>query len=225
MATSKVITAYIRLLALNVNSDYKFAMTLAKPDNAHHHGNLKQALVAYTLSAADQGQLAELSVRKTARELGVSPGAAYRHFPDKDALMRAVAAQGFDALADAFEQAVPFASEALDAAEARARFVVLANTYTLFARNRTELWRLMFGPLGLVPNPNTGRPSTYDWLAKSLHEMARFEVIEPPSPEDQFFAWTAIHGLSDLQDSPAVKGASRESVVDRQCSRIIAALS
>lgn len=201
------------------------AMTQTKPADAHHHGNLKEALVSYTIVAADEGALAELSVRKAARDLGVSPGAAYRHFPDKDALMRTVAARGFDALADAFETAVPFASTARTAEEARARFRRLALAYTTFARSRTELWRLMFGPLGHAPAPPSNRPSTYDWLGKCLAELAGFGIIAEPQPEHQFFAWSAIHGLSDLQNSPAMGGRTGEASVDRHCAMIIAALA
>ncbi|MEX3013947.1 TetR/AcrR family transcriptional regulator [Gymnodinialimonas hymeniacidonis] len=200
-------------------------MTETKPRNAHHHGNLKEALVTYTLSAADDGTLSDLSVRKAARDLGVSPGAAYRHFPDKDALMRSVAARGFDALADTFEAAVPFESTAKSAADARARFTRLAVAYAAFARCRTELWRLMFGPQGLAPAPISGRPSTYDWLKKCLHELAAFDVIASSRSEHHFFAWSAIHGLSDLQSSPAIVGETAEASIERQCDLIIAALA
>lgn len=200
-------------------------MTQTKSRDAHHHGNLKEALVSYTLSAADQGVLSELSVRKAARDLGVSPGAAYRHFPDKDALMCAVAARGFDALAEGFEAAVPFSSTARSAQDAKERFIKLATAYTAFAHTRTALWRLMFGPLGRAPNPTSERPSTYDWLAKCLWELAEFGVIAVPEPEHQFFAWSAIHGLSDLQSSPAIGSQQHETSIERQCALIIAALS
>ncbi len=200
-------------------------MTETKPRNAHHHGNLREALVTYTLSAADYGTLSDLSVRKAARDLGVSPGAAYRHFPDKEALLRSVAMRGFDALADAFETTVPFRNKAKCAEDARARFVRLATAYAEFALSRTELWRLMFGPLGLTPTPASGRPSTYDWLGKCLYELAEFNIIAAPSAEHQFFAWSAIHGLSDLQSSPAIVGDTAEASVERQCALIIAALN
>jgi len=200
-------------------------MDQAKPRNAHHHGNLKEALVSYTLSAADRGELADLSVRKAARDLGVSPGAAYRHFPDKDALMRTVAERGFDQLADVFENTVPFNTKAHDSEGARARFLSLAMAYTDFARSRTELWRLMFGPLGFTPISNGDRPSTYDWLGKCLDELAEFDEIAPLKAGHQFFAWSAIHGLSDLQRSSAITAQAGDDVVEHQCALIIAALS
>lgn len=200
-------------------------MVQTKPSDAHHHGNLKEALVDYTLNAANDGGLANLSVRKAARDLGVSPGAAYRHFPDKSALLRSVAERGFDALAAAFEQAVPFDSYAQNAAEARSRFSALAMTYVTFAKAHRELWRLMFGPFGLAPGTISDRPSTYDWLGKCLAELAHYDVIELPGADHQFFAWSAIHGMSDLQESPAVSAQPIASSVERQCALILSALA
>ena len=178
-------------------------MIQTKPRDAHHHGNLKEALVDYTLNAADEGLLADLSVRRAARDLGVSPGAAYRHFPDKNALLRSVAERGFDALATAFEGVVPFESGARNAADARKRFIALAMAYVSFANARTELWRLMFGPFGMAPGTTSDRPSTYDWLGKSLTELAHYKLIKSPEAGAQFFVWSAIHGVSDLQGLPS----------------------
>lgn len=200
-------------------------MVQTKAPNTHHHGNLKEALINYTLNAADSGLLADLSVRKAARELGVSPGAAYRHFPDKTALLECVAERGFDALAAAFEQAVSFESVASSAADARRRFVSLATAYVSFASTHTDLWRLMFGPLGLAPGTASDRPSTYDWLGKSLSELAHYGTIKPPESHAQFFAWSAIHGMSDLQGSPALRAKPIAAAVELQCDMILHALA
>lgn len=200
-------------------------MVQTKPRDAHHHGNLKQALVDYTLNAADQGLLADLSVRKAARDLRVSPGAAYRHFPDKNALLRSVAERGFDALAAAFEEAVPFDSAPRSAADARKRFNALAMVYVSFASTRTELWRLMFGPFGMPAGAESDRPSTYDWLGKSLSELAHYQIIKPPEANAQFFAWSAIHGMSDLQGSPALRARPIAASIEFQCEMILSALA
>ncbi|WP_299292571.1 TetR/AcrR family transcriptional regulator [uncultured Tateyamaria sp.] len=223
--TPKVINDYIYRVARYVNSDYKARMIQTKPRDALRHGNLKEALINYTLNAADDGMLADLSVRKAARELGVSPGAAYRHFPDKNALLQCVAERGFDSLATAFEHTVPFDSTAKDAADARKRFAALAMAYVSFAGAHRELWRLMFGPFGLGPSGASDRPSTYDWLGKCLSELANCDIIAPPRPEHQFFAWSAIHGMSDLQGSPALRAQPIAASVERQCELIICALA
>ena len=176
---------------------------MAEARKTHHHGALKEALLALALEAAREGTVEEMSLREASRRLGVSPGAVYRHFPDKEALMRALALRGFDMLAEGFEAAVPWGSRAAGPEDAVARFEALAGAYAAFSAAHYGLWRLMFGPhgAGLVPE---GRPSAFAWLEKALGELHGTGVIARPGPEDARFAWAAIHGLSDLRASPAV---------------------
>ncbi|MEP6589920.1 MAG: TetR/AcrR family transcriptional regulator [Gemmatimonadota bacterium] len=72
---------------------------------AYHHGNLREALlsVAREQLAANPGT--ELSLRELARLIGVSPHAPYRHFPGKDGVREALAAQGYRELTRAAEEA------------------------------------------------------------------------------------------------------------------------
>ena len=65
--------------------------TAASSPKPYHHGDLRRALVDAALHLAAEG--AEVSVREAARRAGVSPGAPFRHFPSRDALMTAVAAE------------------------------------------------------------------------------------------------------------------------------------
>jgi len=58
---------------------------------AYHHGNLRQALLEAALVLAQQRGPEGVSVREAARQLGVSPGAPFRHFPNRRALMTAMA--------------------------------------------------------------------------------------------------------------------------------------
>ncbi|WP_100958999.1 TetR/AcrR family transcriptional regulator [Bosea sp. FBZP-16] len=59
--------------------------------SSYHHGNLREALIAEGLALAAEGGLEAVSIREVARRVGVSPAAPFRHFPDKVALMTAVA--------------------------------------------------------------------------------------------------------------------------------------
>src|SRR6187397_898095 len=62
----------------------------------YHHGNLRPALLAAAERALARG--GELSLRELAREIGVSHAAPRRHFPDKQALLDALALDGFERL-------------------------------------------------------------------------------------------------------------------------------
>ena len=57
----------------------------------YHHGDLRRALFDAALRLAERGGVEGISVREAARLAGVSPGAPFRHFETRDALMTAVA--------------------------------------------------------------------------------------------------------------------------------------
>ncbi len=57
----------------------------------YHHGNLRQALLQAALEMAQELGPERVSVREAARRLGVSPAAPFRHFPNRRALMTALA--------------------------------------------------------------------------------------------------------------------------------------
>ena len=58
---------------------------------AYHHGDLRRVLVDEALRLAAEGGLEAVNIREAARRAGVSPGAPFRHFPDRQALLVAVA--------------------------------------------------------------------------------------------------------------------------------------
>ena len=72
----------------------------------YHHGDLRRQLVVWTLKLAEERGLDEVAVRDVAKAAGVSPGAPFRHFPTRVALLAAVAEQGMDALAAQLEAAL-----------------------------------------------------------------------------------------------------------------------
>lgn len=67
----------------------------AKPSSRteYHHGNLRQALIDAAVQLAEENGPESVSVREAAKRAGVSPGAPFRHFDSKTALMTAVAEQ------------------------------------------------------------------------------------------------------------------------------------
>jgi AcrR family transcriptional regulator len=65
----------------------------ATSPKTYHHGDLRRVLIAAALELAEEGGADAVSVREAARRAGVSPGAPFRHFPSRNDLMSAVAAE------------------------------------------------------------------------------------------------------------------------------------
>jgi AcrR family transcriptional regulator len=59
----------------------------------YHHGDLRRVLIDAALKLAADGGPEAISVREAARRAGVSPGAPFRHFESREALMTAVASE------------------------------------------------------------------------------------------------------------------------------------
>jgi len=95
----------------------------------YHHGNLVDALVAATVAIIEERGVEHVSVREAARRVGVSPGAPFRHFATKTALMTAVAEQAMERL----KAAVDAALEAAQATAPLARLEALGAAYLRWA--------------------------------------------------------------------------------------------
>jgi AcrR family transcriptional regulator len=105
----------------------------------YHHGNLRATLLVSAERLLAEVGPAELSLRELARQAGVSHGAPRQHFPDKQALLDALAVQGFDRLGVELAAALhgrtgPFAD----------RLEAFAQAWVGFATAHPTLLELMF---------------------------------------------------------------------------------
>lgn len=101
----------------------------------YHHGDLRRVLIDAALQLVGEGGPDAVSVREAARRAGVSPGAPFRHFPSRDALMQAVAEEAQRRFRAEIEVAL---SEAV-AGDPLARFRSLGLAYVRWAmRNPTH---------------------------------------------------------------------------------------
>lgn len=95
----------------------------------YHHGNLREALIEAAIQLVEEVGPENVSVREAAKRAGVSPGAPFRHFPNKTALMTAVAEQAM-AL---FRAEVVRAVESVATDDPLARFEAVGTAYLHWA--------------------------------------------------------------------------------------------
>jgi AcrR family transcriptional regulator len=171
--------------------------TKAKRGNAYHHGDLRRALIAAARRILEQEGIAALSLRAAARVAGVSQAAPYHHFADRDALLSAVAAEGFDGLADAMR------SRMEKAADASRALVAAGEGYVAFAVANPALFQIMFGASMKAPGADPGRleagARAYAALEHAVAGVARSGRHEPQEIAIACLrAWSMAHGLAKL---------------------------
>ena len=105
----------------------------------YHHGNLRAELLARAIEVVDERGVGELSLRELARDVGVSHAAPRRHFADRQALLDALALEGFERLGDDLRAALAGAGASFDA-----RLNALARSSLAFATAHGALVELMF---------------------------------------------------------------------------------
>lgn len=106
--------------------------------STYHHGNLRRALIEAGLELLSTQGAVQLSLRSVARKTGVSQMAPYHHFEDKNALLAALATEGFRKLASNVERS-PLHKHPLER-----RISGLCAGLVRFARENPELFRIMY---------------------------------------------------------------------------------
>lgn len=138
----------------------------------YHHGDLRATLLQAAGEMLEKQGLAALSLREVARRAGVSHNAPYRHFPDRESLLAALAAEGFQRFGEALEK--------------RPRRE-MGQAYVEFALEHPQRFRLMFG--GVAPGSDQ---RAYQGLLSSFADLGEDAQYAAAA------AWGLVHGLSHL---------------------------
>ena len=126
-----------------LSTETLFAIVRPVPDaideRPYHHGQLRTALLEAAESRLREHGADQLSLRDLAREIGVSHAAPRRHFPDRQALLDALAEAGFDRLDTTLRTALAGSD-----ADFPSRVRATMTAYTRFATENAVLLELMY---------------------------------------------------------------------------------
>jgi AcrR family transcriptional regulator len=184
----------------------------------YHHGALRQALLDSALQLVTEQGVQAVTLREVARLAGVSHNAPYHHFADKAALIEALAAECFTALAVALQSAIDRTS-----GSARDKFLASGGAYVGFAYQNQAVFRLMFRPelrrsaLALDSPEAAGAAllscvgAAHDVLIRSIVACQAEGSLPAGEPATYALAaWSTVHGLATLLlDGVAVSAGSR----------------
>jgi AcrR family transcriptional regulator len=194
------------------------------PKAGYHHGNLRAELIDAGVELARAGGPDAVVVREASRRVGVSHNAAYRHFPDRDTLLRAVAERAMSELARLMERLIAEVDPGdASVAAANRRLRATGKAYVRFALSEPGLFRTAFAvsPRHEHFGPGEGAGETglnpYELLNRQLDELVQAGGLPPERrPYADTTAWSAVHGLSMLMlEGPlrALPDSEREAAV------------
>ncbi|WP_208615941.1 TetR/AcrR family transcriptional regulator [Streptomyces cellostaticus] len=179
-------------------------MSPSSTSRPYHHGDLRSALLKSAERTLRDKGAGALSLRELARDIGVSHAAPGRHFKDKQALLDALALDGYERLNQALDTASGHPGRTLEE-----RMTALARAYLGFAVENPELLELMFARKH-HPDSSAQLASAVDRSLNSFTGMIadaqeRGEIV-PGDPERiTMVAAASLHGLAALIASCALE--------------------
>ena len=196
----------------NVNISVMSAPVQTRP---YHHGDLRRALIDQALRTIDKEGVEGLTLRVVGEALGVSRTALYRHFSDKQALVAAVATEGFRtlrlALIEGWERE----------RQGQRGFQAMGEAYLRFAVTHPSHYRVMFGRFAesCVRDQEFVREAEAAFLAlvDALVAQQRDGLVRQDDPVTMArFVWSVVHGVAMLTiDGQLPAGDGSEGLPDR----------
>ena len=133
----------------------------------------------------------KFSLNELARQLGVSPAAAYRHFANKDALLAAVCSEGYREFLAALLRPFP---ASIDAGQ---RVIELGIRYVQFSIDNGDIFSMMFGSHPL--DSETVGTDTFVPLLDAVVEAQKTGHLAPGDAREAAGAiWITLHGMAVL---------------------------
>ncbi|MER6431650.1 TetR/AcrR family transcriptional regulator [Streptomyces sp900105245] len=172
-------------------------MSPSPANRPYHHGDLRAALLESAERTLREKGAGALSLREMARDIGVSHAAPGRHFKDKQALVDALALDGYERLNEALSSAADRPDQSFEE-----RMTALARAYLGFAVENPELLELMFARKH-DPDSSAQLAAAVDQSLGSFTRMIadaqeRGEIVQGDPERITTVAAASLHGLAAL---------------------------
>ncbi|MEV0684350.1 TetR/AcrR family transcriptional regulator [Nocardia sp. NPDC050378] len=159
---------------------------------AYHHGDLAAALLAAGMELTRSGGPDALTIREVTRRVGVTPNAAYRHFPDRKALLDAVSS------AVQADMAARMATDRVPAGP-RESLRAVGLGYIAFALAEPGWFAVAFFGAGDTSPAAIADSPAYLALAEALDMMVHIGDLAPSAREAATWScWSTVHGFAEL---------------------------
>ncbi|MFF2697168.1 TetR/AcrR family transcriptional regulator [Streptomyces cyaneofuscatus] len=171
--------------------------------STYHHGDLRAACLRAARELLEEDGSAGLSLRAVARRAGVSATAPYRHYADREALVSAVAAEGYRELAGSLAQAHPAPSTPDELA-------AVAVAYVQFALEHPALFRAMFAE---PCDPTSAeRVAATEAISQYVRTIVGATFPDVDADALSTTVWALVHGLAFLHLDGKLDTSTPEAV-------------
>lgn len=167
-------------------------------DTQYHHENLRQTLIESGIKYINMHGYEELSLRKIAKECNVSHNAPYRHFKDKDDLLKSMQ----DYVEEQFSKVL---KKNIKKSEKSYSMISFGKAYVEFFAENPEYYKFIFARDSihisleinddLVPSNFTPYNIFYKEAKKhfAAHNLPKEEQLQ-----ELICMWSMVHGLAGL---------------------------
>jgi AcrR family transcriptional regulator len=163
----------------------------------YHHGALREALLEAAGALLLERGVEAFTLRECARRAGVSHAAPAHHFRDARGLLTALAAVGFERMADLMQR-----YRDASPPDPMPRLAAVGQAYIDFALRHPAHFKLMFGSDRLDPadtDLQRAGQRTGDVLREAMAELvAARRLPAAQTPQRLLLAWSAVHGYATL---------------------------
>ena len=167
--------------------------------NEYHHGNLKEEFLKIAFDFISKEDIEKLTLKVLSDATGTSRSAIYRHFSSKDALIETIILEGFEKFDDYISPILRDTKKPLID-----RFYLSGKLYVKFAKENSNLYRLLFGKKYAsireeIISIKDEDCSGFGSLKLAIQEGQSSGVLKK---EDAFYRtiliWSTLHGFSSL---------------------------
>lgn len=175
---------------------------MARTGNGYHRENLRAELLQSARDWVNEYGHPGLSMRTLAQRVGVSHGAPYHHFPDKRALLLALALDGYAELEAAAS------SISLEGVSPEQMLIEMGQAYISFATSQPRLVDLMYESELTTPSIDPTLLQHQNALRDNLVRALRAAL--PSCSEEELglrvlALWSAVYGFASLRRRQAIK--------------------
>ena len=159
----------------------------------YQHGNLRATLIEGALALVEERGVRDFSLAEAARRAGVSGGAPYRHFRDRNELLAAIAAQAYQELGERMREACNGTQDSVE------QIGAMAGAYVEFARDERAAFEVLFDG-GLSKSDYPELSAAGDEAIAEVIAAAKRVVGDDQGRAEKFAVtlWAAAHGFAML---------------------------